>query len=82
LRVQRKDFNFGRAIGGEQICCTGVYAFGLQIVLKIIYTPSGHQIWAGLFAEPTNLSLPEFEPLFPGCGPVATVSELSWFLEF
>jgi len=41
-----------------------------------------HQIWAELFAERTTLPLPEFEVLVPGCGLIATVSELSWFLEF
>jgi hypothetical protein len=41
-----------------------------------------HQIWAELFAEPAILPLPEFELLVPGCGLIATVSELSWFLEF
>ena len=41
-----------------------------------------HQIWAELFAEPAILPLPKFELLVPGCGLIATVSELSCFLEF
>ena len=56
---------------------------GYRLCQKIIMcTSGGYQNGTELFAEPTTLPLPEFELVVPGNCLIATVSELSWFLEF